>query len=714
MNNKIIKIFLILFLYNQSIHLRANDDDTYINSSNITFYKNGNKIELAENSKINIEGVNLLIDRGIVDYEEDKIEVFGNFYLYEDLNILSGKNLKGNSSLSKITANDVSYIYNDDLKIDSNKLDRNNNLIIFHENFITPCELEGYFNCPTWSLRIQKTKYEIAEDKFTHYDSFLQIADYKVFYLPYFTHYGAKAPRKKGFLTPTLEFTIGGNQALITPYYLPLSISTDLLIKPKIFIDKNFELLTNYELNTILEKRTNGGNTRIEIDNIKKSNSSNINSSFKIFTKQVIDQNKVLSASGLFTNSVSTTRSTNDEPITFENIFLRLENYNLLSKNDYLKTEISSVESFKSSNNASKPIAPSITYSNYVYLKNQTLFNELDFSILKRDESSSGKPSESLKISLKNELINSSEDKNLNKFNKLLFINSISDSYFNDENNTNSNSYKSFVVLSTDLFFIKNKNITPRVKLVLPAQFSNTNKSVNEDSNAITFNYRNQYSENRFFGYDKFDVSPRIVYGLENEFNLGAQKVFFNINQSYDFSRNTSYTTAINQNKNLSDYAVEVVTTYKDIIFKLDGRLDQENQTKKEMNYSFNFSNPMNLEVKYHETESEAFRDVTNDTQAIDLSLSKKINKNLFAYYSTNLDVKNNYDPYTSTFMISLSDECSQLDLSYTNIRFNDNFNTKPEEKISLRYRMDYLGFFGYEQSTSLFFSEPGEFNYGS
>ncbi|MFL2514435.1 MAG: LPS-assembly protein LptD [Alphaproteobacteria bacterium] len=712
MNNKIIKIILIFFLYSQSILLRANDD-TYINSSNITFYENGNKIELAENSKINIEGVNLLIDRGIVDYEEDKIEVFGNFYLYENLNILSGKNLKGNVSLNKITANDVSYIYNNDLKIDSNKLDRNNNLIIFHENFITPCELEGYFNCPTWSLRIEKTKYEIAEDKFTHYDSFLQIADYKIFYLPYFTHYGAKAPRKKGFLTPTSEFTIGGNQALITPYYLPLGVSTDLLIKPKIYIDENFEILTNYELNTILEKRTNGGNIKIEIDNIKKSNSSNINSSFKIFTKQVIDQNKVLSASGLFTNSVSTSRSTNDEPITFEDIFIRLENYNLFLINDYLKTEISSIESFKSSDNASTPISPSITYSNYVNLKNQTLINELDFSILRRDESSSGKPSESLKISLKNELINSSNNKNLNKFNKLLFINSISESYFNNENNTNSNSNKSFFVLSTDLFFIKNKNITPRVKLILPTQFSNTNKSVNEDSNAITFNYHNQYSENRFFGYDKFDVSSRIVYGLENEFNLGPQKISLNINQSYDFSKNTSYTTAINQNKKLSDYAIEVQTTYKDVIFKLDARLDQQNQSKKEMNYSFNFSNPINFEVRYHETDSDAFSNTSNDTQAIDLNISKRINKNLFANYSTNLDVKNNYDPYKSTFMISLSDECSQLDLAYTNIRFNDNFNTKPEEKISLSYRMDYLGFFGYEQSTNLFFSQPGEFNYG-
>jgi len=26
---------------------------------------------------------------------------------------------------------------------------------------------------------------------------------------------------------------------------------------------------------------------------------------------------------------------------------------------------------------------------------------------------------------------------------------------------------------------------------------------------------------------------------------------------------------------------------------------------------------------------------------------------------------------------------------------------------------MDYLGFFGYEQTTDLFFNEPGDFNYG-
>ena len=62
---------------------------------------------------------------------------------------------------------------------------------------------------------------------------------------------------------------------------------------------------------------------------------------------------------------------------------------------------------------------------------------------------------------------------------------------------------------------------------------------------------------------------------------------------------------------------------------------------------------------------------------------------------------------------VSLFDDCSKLDITYTNTRYNDNFNTQPEETIGITFSMDYLGFFGYEQSTDLFFSEPGDINYG-
>ena len=74
-----------------------------------------NIVELADNTKINIENTNILVDRGVIDYKNDKLEVFGNFYLYQDLNILSGKDLKGNTSINIFSAIDLSYIYINDL-----------------------------------------------------------------------------------------------------------------------------------------------------------------------------------------------------------------------------------------------------------------------------------------------------------------------------------------------------------------------------------------------------------------------------------------------------------------------------------------------------------------------------------------------------------------------------------------------------------------------
>ena len=202
MSKKVIIIFtFVIILLNQAFRLNANDD-TYINSSNITYNEKKNIIELAENSKINFKNTNILIDKGIIDYNKNKFEVFGSFYLYEESTILSGENLKGNTSLDIFTAENVSYIYNNDLKIDSNNLKKNSNYIFFYNNFLTPCDLDGYFNCPTWSLRIDKTEYDIDKDKFTHYDTFLQIADYKLFYLPYFTHYGVKRSKTKRIFNP--------------------------------------------------------------------------------------------------------------------------------------------------------------------------------------------------------------------------------------------------------------------------------------------------------------------------------------------------------------------------------------------------------------------------------------------------------------------------------------------------------------------------------
>ena len=654
------------------------------------------------------------MDRGIIDYNKNEIEVFGNFYLYQETNILSGENLKGDRELNNFTANKVSFIYNDDLKIDSDKILRSKNDVYFYNNFLTPCELNGYFGCPTWSLRIDKTKYIIDDDKFVHFDSFLQIADYKIFYIPYFTHYGTKAPRQKGFLTPTIEFSIaGGNSGIYTPYYLPLKDSTEIKFTPKFIFSENLDFTNNYELNTTLNHKLSGGNFTFDMNNIKNESIDDINSTVRVNLKQVLDKNKIISLNGVLTNSVSTTRSQNENPLKFEEIYLRLDNYNVALKNDYLRTELSTVEAFDSTNVSFIPFSPHISYyNNFKFGKNFSNQNEIDFRVIKRDNSQTNTPSENNSLKINNFFDTNQNFGNLNSYNRVSFFNNLSSYNFKHNNDLNSKGRFHHLIYSSDFFYSLNKNINPRFKIIYNQDIYHSSKIINEDSNSLTFNYQNQYSDNRFFGTDKRENTSRIVYGIETNFKINKQKYNLNINQSYDFKKNNNFSQKINQKENFSDYAIESKTKFKDVSLNFDLRLDESSLSKKEMNFSINTNTPLKIILNYHETTENSFSEKSNDLEYLGVSIEKEINNNLSLAYSSNIDLKNNLSSYYDKLGLKISDECSALTIEYSNRRYNDNYNTTPEELLSINYRMDYLGFFGYQQSTNLFFEEPGSIDY--
>ncbi len=712
MNNLFLPLIILFFFINQIIVFSANNN-TYINTKNIIYNEKENIVELAENSKINFNDTNILVDRGIIDYNKDVIEVFGNFYLYQELNILSGKDLIGNTGLSHFSAKEVNYIYNNDLKIDSELAKREDDIIYFYNNFLTPCDLEGFFNCPTWSLRIDKTKYRIEDDKFTHFDTFLQIADYKVFYLPYFSHYGSKAPRKRGFLTPTIEFSIGSDTSLITPYYLPIGDQNEIIFRPKITLDSNFNNTNNFNLNTSIRHKNAGGNISLGINTKKIKNNNNIYNSANIEGRQILDKKSILSFGGMITNSVSTTRSINEEPIKFQDIFIRYDRYNNINNSDYLRTEIATVGAFDATNTSHIPLAPSVKYSNQKLIKNNfALKNIIDLTTLNREESNNDKPSENSLLRIDNSLLFSNRLNDLFLFNKIKLISSVGNYNFEHNSNLDDEFFEINGIISSDAFLNLNRNIKPRIKIVHNLNFI-SDEIINEDSNAISFNYQNQFSDSRFYGYDLEDNSSRIIYGLENNINSFGEKIYININQSYDFRSKSNYTNAINQTSNFSDIAFEAKSNTKYVNIKVDTRLDNKKHEKKEMNYSLIFPKLVNLNLQYNETDKEAFKELSSDTKSMKVGISKNLNKNIRVGINSNIDLKNNYSPYTQTIGFSIIDDCSRLDISYKDVRYNDNYNTQPNQTISLRYTMDYLGFFGYEQKSNLFFQETGTIDYG-
>ena len=712
MNKFLCVIFIFILFIRQILILYANNE-TYINTSNITYSEETNIVEFAEGSKININDTNILVDRGIIDYNKDTIEIFGNFYLYQELNILSGRDLVGNTRLTNFKANEVSYIYNNDLKIDSDFAKRSEDTIYFYNNFLTPCELDGYFNCPTWSLRIDETRYDIKKDKFNHYDTFIQIADTKVFYLPYFSHYGAKAPRQKGFLTPTLEFSIGGDIGIITPYYLPLNIDSDIVFKPTLVFDNNIGNFNSYKLNTLINHKNTGGDLTIDIYNEKLKTKSDLYSSVKFNSKQVINKNNTLSYQALITNSVSNTRSNNDVPTTFEDIFIKIDSYDVFYNSDFLRSEISTVEALDSTKDSLIPLTPSVKYVSQKLIKNNyVITNRIDLARLNRNESAANKPSENTTIKTNNSVLSNNNLGKAKIYNKITIKNNFGNYYYKHNNNLNDDVFESNLILSSDIFYNLNTNIKPRFKIIQSINLI-PDKIINEDSNSITFNYQNQFSDSRFYGSDLADNSGRIIYGLENNFNVFEKNININLNQSYDFNKKTNYTNQINQTSNFSDIALEAKTSFNNISFNIDSRLSNRELEKKEMNYSLTYSSLFDLYLNYNETDSGAFKGLSSDTQSLDTSLSKKINENAIISLNSNLDLKDNYSPLKQSLKISLFDECSKLDITFIDERFNDNYNTQPSETINISFYMDYLGFFGYEQKSNVFFEETGSFNYG-
>ena len=217
----LILIFFITTITLSNETLNTNNETTYINSKNIFFDNENNKVTLGENSYVNNDEVTLVADGGYIDFKNNKIDIENKFYILQIDEIFSGENLKSDTTFTNATANEISYIKNKNFKIQSANLEKKDNVINLFNNYITPCKINGVFNCPTWSLSVKKTSYDQLTDKYTHYNTFLRIADVTMFYIPYFSHYGQKAPRKAGFLTPSFDIlSIQTGDFNVTPHII--------------------------------------------------------------------------------------------------------------------------------------------------------------------------------------------------------------------------------------------------------------------------------------------------------------------------------------------------------------------------------------------------------------------------------------------------------------------------------------------------------------
>ena len=218
---------------------------------------------------------------------------------------------------------------------------------------------------------------------------------------------------------------------VLSRFYLPLKEETEIIFKPKLILDNNINYIDKYTLNTVINHKNSSGDVFVDIYNEKIENNTNTYSSIKFNSKQILNKNNILNYKALITNSVSTTRSINEDPNTFEDIFIRLDSYNVFYDSDYLKSELSTVEALDNTNSGLIPLAPSINYNSQKLLNDDLTFtNNIKIINLKRNQSSISKPSEIVSLKTSNSLKSNYFSNNTIFYNKINLNNNLSSYYY--------------------------------------------------------------------------------------------------------------------------------------------------------------------------------------------------------------------------------------------------------------------------------------------
>lgn len=110
------------------------------------------------------------------------------------------------------------------------------------------------------------------------------------------------------------------------------------------------------------------------------------------------------------------------------------------------------------------------------------------------------------------------------------------------------------------------QRITPRVQIVAAPHLSNL-AVPNEDARSIELEDSNLFALNRFPGYDRFEDSSRITYGLEYALTLPDFTINSVMGQSYRLSRRpTLFADGIGLSERLSDITGRTTARYKDFL----------------------------------------------------------------------------------------------------------------------------------------------------
>jgi len=109
---------------------------------------------------------------------------------------------------------------------------------IVYNGVFTSCKINN--NCPPWSIKAKKITHDKVKQDMIYKNAILKIYDVPVLYFPKFFHPDPSVKRRSGFLRPQSSNSESLGSSLYIPYFKTLGHDKDITFKPTIFDKRNY------------------------------------------------------------------------------------------------------------------------------------------------------------------------------------------------------------------------------------------------------------------------------------------------------------------------------------------------------------------------------------------------------------------------------------------------------------------------------------------
>ena len=120
-------VFLIFLLSFEALLAADLSKDIYINSENIFYDKENETIKLGKDSLIDYQNATIGTNNALINNKTKIITIQDKFYINSIGDIMKGEFYQGNLDFTEGEASNINYLYQNQLKINSKSLWKNNN-----------------------------------------------------------------------------------------------------------------------------------------------------------------------------------------------------------------------------------------------------------------------------------------------------------------------------------------------------------------------------------------------------------------------------------------------------------------------------------------------------------------------------------------------------------------------------------------------------------